>query len=135
MSYKKFKKTNISQLNESIDNPQIPGWVLHGFDLSDMDANSFRELLAKYKIPVLPCATESGAWLWKGDTVHLYTANCPISGVSCEIYTRGVNRVEKDYLSYVGIEAHPTVIKKFVSDFKKYASFIKDESVGQRDYI
>ena len=42
---------------------------------------------------------------------------------------------EKDYASYIGIEGNPEMVEKAVDLIKKYASYIKNESPGSRQYI
>ena len=106
----------------------------HGFDLTDFKRNGFKQLLKALKIK--PKAEHSdksgGSWEWKGNGILIVTGNNPITG---EFYNPKLRKNEKDYASYIGIEGKPELVKQAVELVHKWASYIKNESPGRRNYI
>jgi len=104
----------------------------HGFDLTDFKRNGFKMVLKGLGIrPNAKSMAEKG-YYWKGNGILIVTGNNPITG---EFYNPKLRKNEKDYASYMGIEGKPELVEKAVDLIKKYASYIKNESPGRRNYI
>ena len=106
----------------------------HGFDLTDFKRNGFKQLLKALKIkPKAQLDRNGSGWEWKGNGILIVTGNNPITGE----YAGGAvkRKNEKDYASYIGIEGKPELVKQAVELVHKWASYIKNESPGRRNYI
>ena len=105
----------------------------HGFDLTDFKRNGFKQLLKALKIKPKAQDGKRG-WDWKGNGILIVTANNPITG---EYYSAAKikRKNEKDYASYIGIEGKPELVQQAVELVHKWASYIKNESPGRRNYI
>ena len=108
----------------------------HGFDLTDFKNGGFQKVLKGLKIRPKAKLTKSkhGAsqWEWKGNGILIVTGNDPITGKYAE---QGRREDEKNYASYMGIEGKPELVQQAVELIHKWASYIKNESPGTRDYI
>ena len=105
----------------------------HGFDLTDFKRNGFKQLLKALKIkPKAELDRNGTGWEWKGNGILIITANNPITG---EYAVEGRRKNEKDYASYMGVEGKPELVQQAVELIHKWASYIKNESPGTRDYI
>ena len=122
---KEIIREEIQKLNEA---------AKHGFDLTDFKRNGFKQLLKALKIK--PKAEHSdksgGSWEWKGNGILIVTGNNPITG---EYAGEGRRKNEKDYASYMGIEGKPDLVQQAIELVHKWASYIKNESPGRRNYI
>ena len=122
---KEIIREEIQKLNEA---------AKHGFDLTDFKRNGFKQLLKALKIK--PKAEHSdksgGSWEWKGNGILIVTGNNPITG---EYAVEGRRKNEKDYASYMGIEGKPDLVQQAIELVHKWASYIKNESPGRRNYI
>ena len=111
----------------------------HGFDLTDFKRNGFKQLLKALKIkPKAELGKNEYSWEWKGNGILIVTGNNPITGeyasaVSGKSPVKRKN--EKDYASYIGIEGKPELVKQAAELVHKWASYIKNESPGKRNYI
>jgi len=111
----------------------------HGFDLTDFKRNGFKQLLKALKIkPKAQLDRNESGWEWKGNGILIVTGNNPITGeyasaVSGKSPVKRKN--EKDYASYIGIEGKPELVKQAAELVHKWASYIKNESPGKRNYI
>ena len=106
----------------------------HGFDLTDFKRNGFKQLLKALKIkPKAQLDRNESGWEWKGNGILIVTGNNPITG---EYASTSISRkLEKDYASYMGVEGKPELVQQAVELIHKWASYIKNESPGTRDYI
>ena len=105
----------------------------HGFDLTDFKPGSFKKILKLLKIkPKAQLDRNESGWEWKGNGILIVTGNNPITG---EFYNPKLRKNEKNYASYIGVEGKPEMVEKAVDLIKKYASYIKNESPGRRNYI
>lgn len=102
-----------------------------GFDLTSMRASDFAKVLQSVGCSTRGVDTGRG-WMWKGSGILVMTANNPITG---EYSPAGRRQIEKDYLSYVGIEGNPDKVKIVADGIRSLASYTKDESPEARDYI
>ena len=105
----------------------------HGFDLTDFKPGSFKKILKLLKIkPKAQLDRNESGWEWKGNGILIVTGNNPITG---EFYNPKMRKNEKNYASYIGVEGKPDMVETAVTLIKQYASYIKDESPGRRNYI
>lgn len=105
----------------------------HGFDLTDMDVDDFRAFLGKFNLPANPVKFDTKAkygFHWESKDLLLVTGNNPITGEN--MYKN--RQAEVGFLSYVGLEGNPLVVKKAVEFIKRNGDY-KDESVGTREFI
>jgi len=106
----------------------------HGFDLTDFKRNGFKQLLKALKIkPKAQLVKNESGWGWKGNGILIVTGNNPLTGEYASAAVKRKN--EKDYASYIGIEGKPELVKQAVELVHKWASYIKNESPGRRNYI
>ncbi len=111
----------------------------HGFDLTDFKPNGFQKVLKDLKIrPKAQLDRNESGWEWKGNGILIVTGNNPLTGE----YASAVSgkspvkrKKEKNYASYIGVEGKPELVQQAVELIKKYASYIKKESPGRREYI
>ena len=107
----------------------------HGFDLTDFKNGGFQKVLKLLKItPKAKLTKKHGSyqWDWKGNGILIVTGNDPITG---KYATPNRRKDEKNYASYMGIEGKPELVANAVELIKKYATYIKGESKGQRNFI
>jgi hypothetical protein len=119
------------------------GIARHGFDLTDFGSPEkfqmvLREngLLASYRRITHRSATDKTRryynFEWSNKRVKLITANNPLTG---DPDVPGRRQKEYGYASYIGIEGEPGAVARVVASIKQHAQSIKDESVGNREYI
>ena len=104
-----------------------------GFDLTKFrNVKCFKSLLYKFRLK-LKSDKKGFHWQTRDDTLIFVTANNPITGFR---YNQDKSFTpEKGYLSYVGVSCKsPELLIDFIRQFRKYASYIKEEANG-RDYI
>lgn len=109
------------------------GEVMHGFDLTDIPADKFKEVLKELGIDAdkeAPRSREDG-FKFAGKDITINTANNPLTG---EYYSGG-RSPEVGYASYMGITGSPEKVATAVSLIKKHATSIKGESPGERQFI
>ena len=117
----------------------------HGFDLTSFGtAEKFKKVLKANKLPtkgekkctvdkdLMGSAIKMCQFEWANKNIKLITSNNPITGQYNEPKRR---KPEKGYASYIGIVGDDKQVLKLVKSIKKQASFIKDESIGARDFI
>ena len=104
----------------------------HGFDLTNFKHNKFKVVLKN--LGIRPKSQDMGnkGFYWKGNGILIITGNDPITG---QFWNPDMREPEKDYASYIGIEGMEGKVETAVDLIKKYASYIKDESEGRRDFI
>jgi hypothetical protein len=126
---------DVVALHESV-NEESDKLINWGFDLTDIKASKWAELMTKIGASKIPKASKtiggSPCWEWKGTFMSIYTGNDPISGK----YAGGAHDrdIEKDYASYIGMVGPEGIVKaavKFIKDNGDY----KDESPNKRSYI
>lgn len=108
-----------------------------GFDLTDFNddsgknkgASKFQELLNKFEMELV---SMKEGFMWENEgSIVMVTANNPLTGKHHNIH----REIEKGYLSYVGISCEsPEILQEFINEFRKNASYIKEES-NARQYI
>ncbi len=106
--------------------------IKHGFDLTDFKSNKFKVVLKNLGIRPKSQNMGDNGFYWKGNGILIITGNDPITG---QFWNPDMREPEKDYASYIGIEGNPEMVEKAVDLIKKYASYIKNESPGSRQYI
>ena len=110
----------------------------HGFDLTDFKPGGFKKFLKALNIPTIAKGSHTGGsdtsngFYFRNKDIIIITGNNPITG-----QYRNKNRApEKNYASYVGIEARTQeLMDKVVKLFKQNTSYRKGESKGRRDFI
>ena len=101
----------------------------HGFDLTEIDANHWKNLIADHG---LVRSFDEEGWKWKAEGILIVAGNDPVSGK----YARPNMRPDQiGYASYIGIEGESEIVESVVQFIKKHADFIKDESEGKRGFI
>lgn len=107
----------------------------HGFDSTSFpSANHFAKVLAMAGIMsnAVPTRDKIGSFIWQGKDIEIVTGNNPITGEYSQPNRR---EPEIGYASYIGVEGKDKTVIAVVLEIKKQADFIKDESVGERDFI
>ena len=104
----------------------------HGFDLTDFKSGGFKKVLKGLRIRPKSKHMGNKGFYWKGSGILIVTGNDPLTGQFLQPDRR---KNEKDYASYIGIEGMEGKVETAVDLIKKYASYIKDESEGRRDFI
>jgi len=113
----------------------------HGFDLTTFQPGGFQIVLKELGMPLkgklVKCQSDFpdssyNIWQWIAKEGKIITYNNPITG---EYGGPCRRKPEKDYASYIGIEGESDWVQKVVELIKKYASVIKDESIGKRNFI
>jgi hypothetical protein len=111
--------------------PLDEGSLKWGFDLTDFGDNW--PMFVK-EIGLGTATRIKGAFEWRNDLgLRVVTQNNPETGE----YGPGRDKREDapGFASYMGAEGTPAEIERFAGLVRKYATFIKDESPGQRDFI
>jgi hypothetical protein len=103
----------------------------YGFDLTEISANNWDEVLASVGIDSSDAEKTNDGWLWKNDKISIYTANNPVTG---EYYSNSKRSIEKNYASYIGLEGDPETVRKVAALIKERGQF-KGESPTSRRYI
>ena len=106
--------------------------IKHGFDLTNFKYNKFKVVLKNLGIRPKSQDMRNKGFYWKGNGILIVTGNDPITG---QFWQPDNREPEKDYASYIGIEGNPEMVEKAVDLIHKYASYIKNESPGSRQYI
>ncbi len=125
--------TTAKQRREIVQNAQN-NKIKWGFDLSSMQANDWKSILALLgmaKIEAQKRISKHGSisFEWQIPSA-LISTNCnPITG---EFHDEGIG-ARRDYLSYVTIFGKKNAVLSFVNLFHRYADYIKDEA--PLDYI
>ena len=112
----------------------------HGFDLTDFKPGGFKKFLKALNIPTIAKGSSTGVswskgknYYWRNKDIIIITANNPITG---KYYAPDRRSPEKNYASYVGIEARTQeLMDKVVKLFKQNTSYRKGESKGRRDFV
>ena len=107
----------------------------HGFDLTDFrSGRDFTKILKDLKIrPKAQLDRNESGWEWKGNGITIVTGNNPLTGEYAGGTIRRKN--EKGYASYIGVEGKPELVQQAVELIRKFATYIKKESPGKREYI
>ena len=106
-----------------------------GFDLTDFDSPArFVRVLAAVGIPSSqePKRGHIGEFIWKGSGIMIVTGNNPLTG---EYMQSGHKSPERGYASAIGIEGDPDKVALAVEAVKRNATYIKEESEGEREFI
>jgi len=103
-----------------------------GFDLTDINSKIWKKILKLIGASETPKHDGEHSWIWKGKDVTIYTQNDPISG---KYAVKNARKDEVNYASYIGIEGEKQQVEKVADLIRKYATYIKDESKGKRDFI
>ena len=131
-SWKDFRLTESSKI--------MVNGVQHGFDLTDFKPGGFKRFLKALGIPMVAKGSSTGVswskgknYYWRNKDIIIITANNPITG---KYYAPDRRSPEKNYASYVGIEARTQeLMDKVVKLFKQNTSYRKGESKGRRDFV
>jgi hypothetical protein len=119
--------------NKEKPKPTATKW---GFDITDFGDNPLRFERVLARAGISPNATPDrgsmGEFIWKGSGVIIVTGNNPITG---EYFQPNRRAPEIGFASYIGIEGNPEKVANVVKAVKKFATSIKDESPGERDFI
>ena len=121
-------REQIKQLTESTHE--------YGFDLTDIPARRWKELLKQFNIPEKPKLVKRtggySQWEWhaKDGSVTIITANDPITGERAG----GGRKPEKNYASYIGITGDADAVQEIADFIKQHGSY-KGHQPGRRDYI
>ena len=141
MDKKTIMKINDGWKGFRLNEAQIfrPGFA-HGFDLTDFKPGGFKRFLKALGIPMVAKGSSTGAswsngkpYYWRNKDIIIITANNPITG---KYHAPSRRSPEKNYASYVGIEARTQeLMDKVVKLFKQNTSYRKGESKGRRDFV
>jgi len=104
----------------------------HGFDLTDFKSGGFKKVLKELRIRPKSKHMGNKGFYWKGSGILIVTGNDPLTGQFSQPDRR---KSEKNYASFIGVEGKSDTVEKAVDLIKKYASYIKGESPGRREYI
>lgn len=127
---KEFKKdvdTEKETTDEAIKTEGKTDW---GFDLTDIPAEKWQELVDMFKLKLTH--VDGKAFDWVSPNLVIITSNNPITG---DYYQKGRRDNEKGYAGYIGITGDKASVLKAKNFIKKNATEIKDESKNQRDFI
>jgi len=116
------------KLMEAIEPTGQDKW---GFDLTDIPAEKWTELLGLIGYERSTPVTSEKGHQWPGEGVLIVTANNPITG---EYYLPNRRGREKGYASYIGIQGDADKVK-MVADFIRTYGDYKDEEPHSRGFI
>jgi hypothetical protein len=111
----------------------------HGFDVTCFPNEQVWETIMKecnltYKGDFIKDGIKQG-FLWvetQYNSLYVYTQNNPLTG---KYYNPELRKPEKGFAEFIGVEGFTVQVKQFVDLVHKYASHIKGESPGSRDFI
>jgi hypothetical protein len=141
MDKKTIMKMNDTWKNFRLQETKIMvNGVQHGFDLTDFKPGGFKRFLKALGIPMVAKGSSTGvkwsdgrSFFWRNKDIIIITGNNPITG---QYRDEGRRKPEKNYASYVGIEARTQeLMDKVVKLFKQNTSYRKGESKGRRSFI
>ena len=141
MDKKTIMKMNDTWKNFRLQESKIMvNGVQHGFDLTDFKPGGFKRFLKALGIPMVAKGSSTGvkwsdgrSFFWRNKDIIIITGNNPITG---QYRDEGRRKPEKNYASYVGIEARTQeLMDKVVKLFKQNTSYRKGESKGRRSFI
>ena len=110
------------------DSVKILKW---GFDLTDLDAPIFQELIEKYG---LEKGKNANKWEWVGNGLLIATTVDPTTGKYADDWYNAIGDNRKNYLGYVGVEGEKDKVMNVVKVIKNNGIY-KDESRNTRSFV